>query len=230
VHFEYLHGIYGNYVMKRAGKPPMVNAARHLKIDFDVFKYGIYKRRLVEGQSEDATDWTIGTPILFPNILAGVAIDGSAGYQFRVPVDDTHSLNINYNGATLAGGEPDGGALVVRHEPLQYDEAGRIVAMYVTRQDEMAWVAQGPVSDRTTEHLATSDKGILVYRKLLFENVERVARGEDPIAVIRDPAENFPMISIDRRSTLAPFRVGVTENLGGLGYYVDEREAARSRS
>ena len=56
-----------------------------------------------------------------------------------------------------------------------------------------------------------------------------MARGEDPMAVIRDPEENFPMISIDRRSTLAAFRVGVTENLGGPGYYVEEPVSARSR-
>ena len=228
-HFEHLHGAYGNYVMQRMGKPPMLNTQRHVKIDFDVFEYGIYKRRLLAGQSEDVTDWTKGTPILFPNILAGVAIDGSAGYQFRVPVDDTHSLNINYNCAPLAEGEEPGAGLVVRREPLEYDEMGRIVATYVTRQDEMAWVAQGPVCDRTSEHLATSDKGIVLYRKVLLENIERVARGEDPLAVIRDHEENFPMIVIDRKSTLAAFKVGVGANLGGPGYYVDDREAARSR-
>jgi hypothetical protein len=92
----------------------------------------------------------------------------------------------------------------------------------------MAWVAQGPVSDRTTEHLATSDKGIRLYRALIKENLERVSRGEDPIAVIRDPSENFPMISIDRRSTLAAFKVGVTGNLGGPGYYVEERKSEGS--
>jgi 5,5'-dehydrodivanillate O-demethylase len=214
-------------MMKRLGRPPMLNTQKHVKIDFDVFVYGIYKRRLLEGQSEDVTDWTKGTPILFPNILAGVAIDGSAGYQFRVPVDDSHSLNINYNCAPLAEGEEPGGKLVVRYEPLEYDEAGRVVSTYITRQDEMAWVAQGPISDRTTEHLATSDKGILLYRKVLLENIERVQRGEDSMAVIRDYEENFPMIAIERKSTLAAFKVGVAENLGGPGYYVDEREAAR---
>src|SRR5581483_9372782 len=35
-HFEHLHGVYGNYVMKRMGLPPMLNPARHLKIDFEV--------------------------------------------------------------------------------------------------------------------------------------------------------------------------------------------------
>ena len=225
-HFEHLHGAYGNYVMKRMGRPPMLNTQKHVKIGFDVFEYGIYKRRLLEGQGEDVTDWTKGTPILFPNILAGVAIDGSAGYQFRVPVDESHSLNINYNCAPLGPGEEPGGKLVVKYEPLQYDEAGRVVSTYVTRQDEMAWVGQGATSDRTTEHLATSDKGILLYRKVLLENIEKVQRGEDPMAVIRDYEENFPMIAIDRRSTLAAFKVGIEENLGGVGYFVEETPVA----
>ena len=90
-------------------------------------------------------------------------------------------------------------------------------------------MAQGAISDRTTEHLATSDKGILLYRKVILENVERVQRGEDPMAVVRDYEVNFPMIAIDRKSTLAAFKVGVT-NLGGPGYYIDERETQRAEA
>src|SRR5437762_2301729 len=44
VHFEHLHAVFGNYVMKRLGRPDALHAARHLKIDFDQFEYGIYKR------------------------------------------------------------------------------------------------------------------------------------------------------------------------------------------
>ena len=42
------------------------------------------------------------------------------------------------------------------------------------------------------------------------------------MAVIRDYEENFPMIVIDRKSTLGAFRDGVVGNLGGPGYYIDE--------
>src|SRR4029434_4390594 len=45
VHFEHLHGAYGNYLMKKLERPPQLSMARHLKIAFDVFEYGIYKRR-----------------------------------------------------------------------------------------------------------------------------------------------------------------------------------------
>ena len=63
-------------------------------------------------------------------------------------------------------------------------------------QDEMAWTGQGPISNRPGEHLATSDAGVMLYRKLLLENVERVERGDDPMGVIRDPDVNWPHIAL----------------------------------
>lgn len=62
----------------------------------------------------------------------------------------------------------------------------------------MVWVTQGEISDRTVEHLVTSDKGVMMFRKVLLEQIERVERGEDPLGVIRDRARNEPMIEIQR--------------------------------
>jgi 5,5'-dehydrodivanillate O-demethylase len=45
IHFEWLHAVYGNYVNKRQGKPPSMTPRKHEQIAFDVFEYGIYKRR-----------------------------------------------------------------------------------------------------------------------------------------------------------------------------------------
>ena len=53
----------------------------------------------------------------------------------------------------------------------------------------MAWVTEGPVHDRSKERLAESDKGIILYRRLLREQMERVAEGLDPMNVFRDPAK-----------------------------------------
>jgi 5,5'-dehydrodivanillate O-demethylase oxygenase subunit len=39
---------------------------------------------------------------------------------------------------------------------------------------------------------------VILFRKLLEEQMEKVERGEDPMAVVRDPAKNFPMIAIPR--------------------------------
>ena len=55
----------------------------------------------------------------------------------------------------------------------------------------------GP-SDREHEHLVTSDKGVALYHKLIFENIDKVERGEDPMGVIRDPEANEPMIAFRR--------------------------------
>jgi 5,5'-dehydrodivanillate O-demethylase len=68
----------------------------------------------------------------------------------------------------------------------------------VSGQDMMVWVTQGPISDRTTERLGTSDQGVILYRNLLEENVRKVERGEDPMGVIRDPTRNEPFIRIER--------------------------------
>ena len=62
----------------------------------------------------------------------------------------------------------------------------------------MACVTQGAIPDRSTERLGTTDRGVILYRKLLDEQIEKVERGEDPMGVIRDPARNTPMISIPR--------------------------------
>ena len=50
IHFEWLHAVYGNYVNKRQGKPAAMTPRKHERIAFDLFEFGIYKRRLLEGE------------------------------------------------------------------------------------------------------------------------------------------------------------------------------------
>ena len=38
--------------------------------------------------------------------------------------------------------------------------------------------------------LGTADRGIALYRKLLFDQLDVVARGGDPLGVVRDPERN----------------------------------------
>jgi 5,5'-dehydrodivanillate O-demethylase len=60
----------------------------------------------------------------------------------------------------------------------------------VSAQDSMAWETQGPITDRTQEHLGASDRGIVMFRRLLKEQIEIVQKGGEPMGVIRDPAKN----------------------------------------
>src|SRR5436190_1191274 len=75
----------------------------------------------------------------------------------------------------------------------------------------------------------TSGGSLSTIRTAPTTTTTAARRGEDPIAVIRDAEVNFPMITIDRKSTLAAFKVGVSENLGGPGYYVEDPQPETSR-
>jgi 5,5'-dehydrodivanillate O-demethylase len=210
VHLEYLHSVYMNYVLKRQGKPPASTTKHHERIAFDVFEYGIVKRRLWEGDPEDSDEWQVGHPILFPNILS-VGEGGRAQFQIRVPIDDTHTYHVWYRTKPRSGDSPvqDPSAIPVLDYAYKHED-GRLVVDTVSGQDMMVWVTQGAISDRTTERLGTTDKGIILYRTLRDEQIQKVQRGEDPMAVVRDAAKNMPMIEIQRERN--PFQVSANGN------------------
>jgi phthalate 4,5-dioxygenase len=54
--------------------------------------------------------------------------------------------------------------------------------------DQWAVESMGPIQDRTREHLGQSDKAIVQYRRLLREQIEKVANGEKPMLFL-DSAE-----------------------------------------
>ena len=194
LHFEFLHAHYSRYYNARRGLPAPMGIGRHLKIDFDLFEYGIYKRRLLEGEPEDCDDWTIGHPVIFPNML------NTGTFQIRTPIDDTHTLHILYQvHKRQPGEEPQ--PIKSTHLQVMYNDFGLVDAPQVIMQDEMGWIGQGPIRDRTEEHLVTSDKGIMMYHNMILENIEKVERGEDPIGVVRDPAKNYPYIEIPVEGT-----------------------------
>lgn len=205
VHLEYLHSVYMNYVLKRQGKPPASTTKHHERIAFDVFEYGIVKRRLWEGDPEDTDEWQVGHPILFPNILS-VGEGGRAQFQIRVPIDDTHTYHVWYRTKPRPAGSAaqDAASIPVLDYAYKHED-GRLVVDTVSGQDMMVWVTQGAISDRTTERLGTTDKGVILYRTLLDEQIQKVERGEDPMAVVRDAAKNMPMIDIQRERN--PFQV-----------------------
>src|SRR5215213_859274 len=196
IHFEWLHAVYGNYVQRRNGKPETMTAKKHLRIAFDEFEFGISKRRLFEGDTEDSDDWTVGHPVIFPSILA-VGDSTRPSFQIRVPRDDTSTLHFWYRARPRQAGSPKRDSVPIYDYPHVHPN-GKIVVETVQGQDMMAWITQGEISDRTTERLGNSDKGVILYRSLLMREMEKVARGEDPLGVLRDPARNEPWIDIPR--------------------------------
>jgi len=195
VHTEWLHGKL--YELQHEDEGAKVAISRHhVKIAFDEFDRGIYKRRLLAGQSEDTDDWKSGHPMVFPTILAvGQASDAwrNHAFQIRVPMDDTHTLHFWYNAYVPLDGQAVPQRLIddvpVYDVPFM-DANGDHLLDHVDAQDIMAWVTQGPIADRTTESLGASDRGVTLLRRMLKREIAKVANGDDPIGVIRDPAQN----------------------------------------
>lgn len=52
-------------------------------------------------------------------------------------------------------------------------------------QDRAAQESQGLIHDRSREFLASSDRGVVMWRKLVFESIKAVANGSDPHGVVR---------------------------------------------
>jgi 5,5'-dehydrodivanillate O-demethylase len=71
-------------------------------------------------------------------------------------------------------------------------------------QDRVAQESQGVIADRTKEHLASSDQGIILMRKMVRDAIEAVQQGRDPMGVIRDPKENKLIAFDSSRDAVAP--------------------------
>jgi 5,5'-dehydrodivanillate O-demethylase len=118
-------------------------------------------------------------------------------FQIRVPEDDVTTRHWWYATYAAPEGRPaprQAPADVPVYEVPWRDEQGGFLVDSVDGGDIMSWVTQGPVADRTRERLVSSDRGIVLLRKLLFEQLEAVERGEDPLGVVRDPARADELI------------------------------------
>ena len=228
VHTEYVHGRFGSYVLERLGITDPVSVARfgrfldrhHAKIDFKPVKYGIQKLRLMEGEPEEAAGWNIGHPLVFPNyVLIGQA--GHREFQIRVPVDDTHTWHLTYTVFF-----PGPGIEVPPQETIPTFEVPiRDYPDWVLGQDIRAWPSQGEIADRTVEKLAETDRGLIMFRKMLQDQMKIVEDGGDPINVFRDPDENrFIELEMEDYGPLLRYTPGYLhhQNPGPLNTVVDE--------
>jgi 5,5'-dehydrodivanillate O-demethylase len=189
-HTEHLHGYAGTYFKRvTAGQDPAFGrtADYHIKIGYDAFKHGIIKRRVRQGHDENNPEWRLGHPILFPNILwVGNTL------QYRVPATDETCLHITLYTWRGAPGStvPKQDVIPSRIVPL-YDENGYFVVDILFNQDYMCWYTQGPIARRDLEKLGESDKGIILFRQMLKQQMDIVADGGEPtMNIFRTPEEN----------------------------------------
>jgi 5,5'-dehydrodivanillate O-demethylase len=166
--------------------------------DWGVCEWGIEKT-IVHGGAKPEIQ--VRPPLIFPNILripesqpVGPAMES---LHFRVPIDDTHTRVIQVGLLPLKEGESHVASAQTPFEylpgkPLDYD-APDMDTFY--GQDRTIWETQGAIYDRSTETLGATDRGIVMFRRMLAEQIDRVERGEEPtVAVVRDPAKNTMIV------------------------------------
>ncbi len=196
-HVEWLHGHLYRYVLERKGIDPNTRSAgrllsHHKKYTFEPYEYGIVKKRLRDGETEEAEDWKYGHPLVFPGFVRiGGAMSGRYEFQIRVPMDDTRTMHYSYQCYDPGEGVevPVQDSIPVFQVPLK-DEDGNYIFDFILSQDMVAWWSQGAVVDRDHEKLAQSDKGVILYRRMLKDQMKLVENGGEPMNVFRDPAQN----------------------------------------
>ena len=184
VHFEWLH-LNWSERLKNSDGP---YSPSHLKVGFEEFEYGHIYRRLRDGMDPSHPLWTIGRVCLWPN-----ALFTGTHFEWRVPVDDENTLSVTWSYTKVPKDcEPyvQEGTIPAWHGPIREPDSDRWITSHVMNQDFVAWTGQGAIGDRTKEHLGSSDEGILMVRKRFMEQMERVANGDEPMGVIRDPELN----------------------------------------
>ncbi len=111
---------------------------------------------------------------------------------WTIPVDDTHyriytAGRVTEKGVMLPRGKD---AVTVRPWAELTPEERR-----ARPNDYEAQVGQGPITLHSEEHLARSDRGIIMLRRLLKRQLQEVAAGKDPIGVSFDA--DAPPISFE---------------------------------
>ncbi len=193
---SHLYWLHGN----TAHLKPMMDGYEETH-DFILDDYGIMKRRTTPPSQPGGSPQVDQHPLLFPNTLRHVSLNRETkrhrhNLQFRMPIDDTNTQVIVVNF------EPDENqqALVGEDAPWQHvefrvGEDGYDMNM-VAAQDFMAWETQGPIMDRTQEHLGLADKGVVMLRRLLRDQIDIVADGGIPMNVVA-AGEQPPIIELD---------------------------------
>ncbi len=166
------------------------------KIEFELVMHpgwaGIQKQRVFSAKDVPAE---APHPLIFPNILF-VPVRMGYALHFRTPIDDLNTQVYQFRFSPTKDGSV---AQQPEDAPVEYvgtkNETGEFHMDNFTSQDHMAWETQGPIADRAMEHLGEADRGIIMFRKLLRDQIQAVQIGDDPIGVNLD-AKNDQVIQL----------------------------------
>jgi hypothetical protein len=136
-------------------------------------------------------------------------MDARQNLLYRVPEDDVTTRN--YFLALYDEGESlvqvtQGERAVAAGEYAHVDDGWWDIDS--RDQDRAAVEGQGPITDRSLERLAPSDKGVIMFRQMLREAIDDVAAGRDPVGVIRAAEDDKPIyFGTHQHDVVPPMRV-----------------------
>jgi hypothetical protein len=150
------------------------------------------------------------TNFVMPNlsVFGGSTVDAGYSIHWHVPIDDTHHWKYifafnrekplddflrNRSRADLTADYR-----LNRNRANRYlQDRGSMQTQTFTgmgfnfqAHDAFATESQGPIQDRTQEHVVSSDKAIVAARKLLLNAMKDLSEGREPQHVIKDLAAN----------------------------------------
>ncbi len=196
VHNEWQHSQWNLRMLGKSGAAP-----KHLKVGFEEFDYGYTYKRITEASGEADPLWTVGRVCLWP-----YALFTGTHVEFRVPVDDTNTLSVGWFYARVPKERQpyEQNAVPTWNGPVRDPKTGRYLSSHIMNQDFIAWIGQGAIAQRDKEFLGASDLGISMIRRRFLKDLETIAAGGDPKAVIRDPAvaRNVRLPVADREGNL----------------------------
>jgi 5,5'-dehydrodivanillate O-demethylase len=161
------------------------------KIDFELVIEpnwaGIQKQRVFAG---DEVAVEAPHPLIFPNILF-VPVRSGYALHFRTPINDLNTQVYQFRfSPTKDGSIPE----QPKDPSIEYvgtkNADGEFHLDNFASQDHMAWETQGPIADRAIEHLGEGDRGVIMFRKLLRDQIQAVQNGQDPAGTSMDPTKD----------------------------------------
>jgi hypothetical protein len=110
-----------------------------------------------------------------------------------VPVDNTHTVGFhietfdptNAESISTFAKAKDGRTAGTQEVRREYADAQR------DPDDKEAQVSQRPIAVHALEHLATTDRGVVAFRRVLRRAIEDVQAGRDPQNVFRHPEQSL---------------------------------------
>ena len=121
---------------------------------------------------------------------------------WAVPVDDTHTLVTGllhiHESVQMSMEEIDKAIFATQTADRPYEERQRKPGDYD------ALVGQRPIAIHALEHLGSTDRGVIMFRKQVREGIRAVKNGRDPKGLSRTPGEVIPTYAQDTILRIPP--------------------------